>query len=201
MPLSWEALTALASLISSLAVLAAVLVAMRQVRVGAQQVEHLRKATQLDGTMKIFEKLGSPEQQRSRHFIANELAQRMTEPAFRASMEHVAYLPEQHPGMVALRLLEMVGTYVKHGLIDDDIVFDYWYPAIVNTWERLEDLGVIAIHRGAGGPTLWENFEELYRRARRWVAIHDPTSEARAWTTRPTAPAAAAAPEPAGTKS
>jgi hypothetical protein len=54
MHVSWEALTAVASLFSSVVVLAAVLVAMRQVRVGAQQVEHLRKATQLEGTMKIF---------------------------------------------------------------------------------------------------------------------------------------------------
>ncbi|HZO94095.1 MAG TPA: hypothetical protein VFB22_09985 [Candidatus Baltobacteraceae bacterium] len=42
MQVSWEALTAIASLLSTLAVLAAVVVAARQVRVGAAQVERLR---------------------------------------------------------------------------------------------------------------------------------------------------------------
>lgn len=60
---SWEAVTAVASLLSSLAVLGALIVGLRQVRVAAAQVEHLRRATQLEGTMKIFEMLSSPEQQ------------------------------------------------------------------------------------------------------------------------------------------
>lgn len=197
MQVSWEAVSAIASMISSLAVLVALVIALRQVRVGAAQVEHLRLATQLDGTMKIFEKLASPEQQRSRHFIATELPKLLEDPARREAIKHVAYLPEQFPEMVALRLMEMVGTYVKHGLLDDEIIFDYWYPAIVNAWERLEDLGVIALHRASAGPTMWENYEYLYRRAHRWVAAHDPTNEPRAWSDRPTAPV----PEPAGTKS
>jgi hypothetical protein len=46
--------------------------AIRQVRVGAEQVEHLRKATQLEGTMKIFAILGSAEMQKARRFIARE---------------------------------------------------------------------------------------------------------------------------------
>jgi hypothetical protein len=199
MVVSWEAVTALASLLSSLAVLAAVIVAVRQVRVGAAQVEHLRKATQLDGTMKIFEKLGGPEQQHARHFIANELPALLEDPVRREAMKQVAYLPEKFPEMLALRYFEMVGTYVKHGLLDEEIIFDYWYPAVIDTWERLEDLGVIAIHRAAAGPLMWENFEDLYRRARRWVAVRDPSTEPRAWSGRPTAPTGA--PEPAGTKS
>jgi hypothetical protein len=76
MPISWEALTAVASLISSVAVLGAVLGAVRQLRVGAAQVEHLQRATRLEGTMKIFAMLSSPEQQAARRFIALDLAER-----------------------------------------------------------------------------------------------------------------------------
>ncbi len=185
MQVSWEATTAVASLLSSLAVLAAVVVAIRQVRVGAAQVDHLQKATQLEGTMKIFEALGSAEQRKSRVFIVQELEQKLQDPAFREGMERVSYAPEAHPEMVSLRLLEMIGTYVKYGLLDEAIIFDFWYPAIVNVWERLDDLGVIAIHRSSGGPLLWENFEHLYERAKLWVAAHDPHEGDRAWSNRP----------------
>lgn len=170
MQIPWEAVSALAGLLSTLAVLAAVLVAVRQVRVGAQQVDHLRRATQLDGTMKIFELLNSREQQRARRFINIELEELLEDPAFRADvvLAGMAEDPEKHPEMNALRLMEMIGIYVKYDLLDADIVFDYWIPAVVDSWERLESLGVIEMQRTKWGPALWENFEDLYRRGKKW---------------------------------
>jgi hypothetical protein len=170
MQLTWEAVTALAGLISSVAVLAAVIVGVRQVRVGAQQVEHLRRATQLEGTMKIFDILNSREQQTARRFITLELEERLKDPAFRAdvALGGMVKNPEDHPEIAALRLMEMIGTYVKYDLLDEAIVFDYWIPAVIDSWERLESLGVIAMQRKTWGPTLWENYEELYQRAKKW---------------------------------
>jgi hypothetical protein len=163
MHVSWEALTAVASLFSSVAVLAAVIVAVRQVRVGAEQVEHLRKATQLDGTMKIFALIGSDEQQQARRFILTELAARLDDPKFRAEVSQLASFPslQEHPELQVLRLMEMVGNYVKHGLLDEDIMFDAWVTAVVQIWERLEALGIIAMHREAVGAGIWENYEAL----------------------------------------
>ncbi len=179
MQLSWEAVTAATSLFSSLTVLAAVIVAVRQVRVGADQVEHLRRATQLEGTMKIFDKLGSPEQQRARTFIVTELGGRLEDPVFRAELERVPFTYEGHPEIDYLRLMEMVGTYVKHGLLDSEIIFDYWYGVIIAMWSRLETLGVVAAHRGAAGALMWENCEALYHHARAWAAVRDPEFAAR----------------------
>jgi hypothetical protein len=58
MRLEWEALTALATVFSSLVILATVVYAAMQVRVGQrqaqgtqEQLEHLRRATQLDAMM------------------------------------------------------------------------------------------------------------------------------------------------------
>lgn len=171
MQVSWEALTAVASLFSSFAVLAAVLVAVRQVRVGAAQVEHLRKATQLDGTMKIFALIGSDEQQQARRFILTELAARLEDPKFRAEVSQLASFPslQEHPELQVLRLMEMVGNYVKHGLLDENIMFDAWITAVIQIWERLESCGVIALHREAIGPGMWENFEALYHRGQLWL--------------------------------
>jgi hypothetical protein len=169
MPVSWEALTAIASLVSSLAVLAAVLVAIRQVRVGTAQVDHLRRATQLQGTMVIFDKLANPEQQHARMFIATELGERLKDSKYLEELR-AEYAPAGHPELEVLRIMEMIGTYVKHRLLDADIIFDYWHPAIVTGWERLDELGVIAAYRTTAGPDMWENFEALYHQAKAWRA-------------------------------
>jgi len=187
MPITWEALTAVASLISSVAVLGAVLVAVRQLRVGAAQVEHLQRATQLEGTMKIFAMLSSAEQQAARRFIALELGERMKDPAFRAevSLLTLSGWTDEHQEIPVLRLMEMIGTYVKHGLLDSVIVFDYWIPVLTATWERLDELGIIAAHRQALGPEMWENFEDLYARGQRWLQNAPPVAALRA-VPRPT---------------
>ena len=173
MQVSWEALTAIASLLSSVAVLAAVLVAVRQVRVGAAQVDHLRRATQLEGTMKMFEQLRSPEQQAARRYILHDLAAQLADPSMRMEMQaqwEASGEPtlEERKWLPALTLMEMNGIYVKHGLLDAEIVFDYWIPAISRIWELLESHGVIATHRRVFGPEMWENYEYLYRRYEQW---------------------------------
>jgi len=76
---TWEAVSALGTLVSSLAVLAAVLIAVRQVRVGADQVDALRRATQLDGAMKCFAMMTTPEQIAGRRFMVDELERRFRE--------------------------------------------------------------------------------------------------------------------------
>ena len=177
MHVSWEAVTAFASLVSSVAVLAAIIVAVRQVRVGAAQVEHLRLATQLEGTMKIFDKLASEEQLRARRFISNDLEKRLEDPTFRAEVNMLTRAPEGHDELKVLRLMEMVGTYVKHGLLDAEIIFDYWIPAVVSVWERLDALGVIAAHRKATSPIMWENFEHLYARGKVWLTAKTGSPE------------------------
>jgi hypothetical protein len=175
MPINWEAVASIASLISTIAVLAAVVVGIRQVRVGAQQVDHLRRTTQLEGTMKIFAQLGSPEQVAARRFVAMELPIRLRDPEFRAEMAHISYAAnlEEHHELAVLRLMEMIGVYIKHGLLDEEIVFDFWIPAVQMMWEELDGQGVIAAHRQTAGADMWANFEDLYRRAARWEAKHD----------------------------
>jgi hypothetical protein len=169
MPVSWEALTAVASLLSSLAVLAAVLIAVRQVRVGAAQVDHLRRATQLDGTMKVFALLTTPEQREARRFIVEDLADRCRDDAvYRDELFNLHGDMREHRELAVMSLLEMIGIYVKHGLLDPKIVFDYWIPSNNSAWSITESLGVIAANRRVD-PAMWENFEylvNLYERSK-----------------------------------
>jgi hypothetical protein len=171
MPVSWEALSAIASLLSSLAVLAAVLIAVRQVRVGAAQVDHLRRATQLDGTMKVFALLTAPELRGALRFIVEGLERRFRDdPAYRAELLELTGDTDSHQELRVMRLMEMMGIYVKHGLLDPEIVFDYWIPSLTTAWDLLESLGVIEANRTRVHPSMWENFEYLLRRYKRWEA-------------------------------
>jgi hypothetical protein len=174
MHVDWEAVTAVASLLSSLAVLAAIIVGIRQVRIGASQVDHLRRATQLQGTMEVFDRLFSPDQVDARNFILTELSAKMQDPVYLAELARGRFVPQTHPEMRVLRLMEMIGTYVRHGLLDEAIIFDIWVSSITDTWDALDRLGVIALHRQSSGSLQWENFELLAVRARRWLARHEP---------------------------
>lgn len=169
--MSWEAVAAIASLLSSVAVLAAIVIGVRQVRVGADQVEHLRRATQLEGTMKIFDMLGSLEQFEARRFVVQgDLAAAMEDPGYRAELALMSFAERPHTELVVLRLMEMIGVYIKHGLLDERIFFDFWSPPIVVVWPILVEIGVIPAHRAAVGSLIWENAEYLYTRAMAYEA-------------------------------
>lgn len=174
MHVSWEALTAVASLLSSLAVLAAVLIAVRQVRVGAAQVDALRRATQLDGTMKVFAMLTTPEQREGRRFMVEDLADRCRDdPVYRDELLTMRGDLREHREIAVMSLLEMLGIYVKHGLLDPEIVFDFWIPTNSAAWHIAESIGVVAAHRRID-PAMWENFEYLVGSYERATAARRP---------------------------
>ncbi|HEX3326861.1 MAG TPA: DUF4760 domain-containing protein [Actinomycetota bacterium] len=68
-------------------------------------------------------------------------------------------VPAANPAVTSILFFsEGVGTLVKHGLLDRDLVLDMW--AVASVWKRLES----AIRRErerTGEPRLYENFEAL----------------------------------------
>jgi hypothetical protein len=165
--MTWEAITALATLGTGLAIVATVLLGIRQLQLTRAQLEHLRRATQLQGAMKIFDDLNSDEFWSSLHFIATDLAKRMTDPKFRDEVAFIGMADtDVHQELPLMRAFERIGTYVKHGLIDGPIIYDFVFPPIEKAWELLTD--VVRIHRTAHGEAFWENFEMLYREGKRW---------------------------------
>lgn len=57
---------------------------------------------------------------------------------------------------------ETLATFVKHDLINEELVFDLY--AVAGAWRRCEKL-VKGLRREAGEPRLMENFEALAKRA------------------------------------
>jgi len=57
---------------------------------------------------------------------------------------------------------EVVGTFVKHGLLDRDLVNDFWLSSAV--WDRLAP-AVVRCRKEMGEPRMFENFEALAKSA------------------------------------
>jgi hypothetical protein len=163
----WEAVTALATLGTGIAIILTVLLGVRQLRVTGAQLDQLRRATQLEGAMKIFEDLNSDEFRDSMRFIMNEVPKRMADPTFRAEVALGGMADDKvHKELHVMRTFERVGTYVRSGLIDGPIVYNYAISVIAVTWEGLVD--VVRSHRDAHGEGFWENYEFLYTDAIQW---------------------------------
>lgn len=171
---NWEALTAISTAFTGLVILLTVLFAARQVRALNEQstaltaqLEHLRRATQLDGTLAIFDEVFDRELRGAYRFILTEFEQRMKDEEFhREALERVPN-PEVHKELYMLRHMERIGTLVKNGLIDSGVLLDFMGFFVQENWNRLKPLA-LEQRRKYGHDRLWENFEYFAGEAERF---------------------------------
>ncbi|HEX5274649.1 MAG TPA: DUF4760 domain-containing protein [Candidatus Rubrimentiphilum sp.] len=165
--MTWEAVTAVATAFTGLVIAATVVVGARQLRLTRDTLDELRRATQLEGTMRVLDDIMGPDFRAAMLFVANELPLKMQDESFRATVSRMgAEDSATHKELTVLRTLERVGSYIKYGLLDGDVIYDVSIPVFISAWESLQP--VIAIHRRERGEGFWENFEYLYRAAIRW---------------------------------
>lgn len=172
--MNWEAFSAVSTAFTGLVILATAIAAIREVRIAADhsratrdQLEHLRKSTQFEGALAVFGELDTPFQQHARRFVQFQLAERMNDPQFRAEVALLAGADElEHKELTVLRCFERIGTYVRKGLVDPDVVYCAAAGRVIATWRALDD--VVAIHRAIAGPAFWENYERLYHASKTW---------------------------------
>jgi uncharacterized protein DUF4760 len=165
--MTWEAVTALATAFTGVVIAATVVVGARQLRLTRDTLDELRRATQLEGTMRVLDDLMGPEFRAAMLFVTNELPLKMGNEAFRSTVSRMgAEDAATHQELTVLRTLERVGSYIKYGLLDGDVIYDVSIPVFINMWESLQP--VIQIHRRERGEGFWENFEYLYRAGNAW---------------------------------
>lgn len=174
----WDSVSAIGSLLSAVVIAVSVIYAAKQLRLGRDQarltndqLRHLRRSTQLEGAMQIFELMDNPEFREAVRFVVHDLAQQMLDPEFRAG----AAFPEAaddtvHKENIVLRFFERVGAYVKEGLLDGTLIYTVVPTTIISTWEHLGE--VVAIQRNAISHLKAENFEYLYEGAQAWANAH-----------------------------
>jgi len=179
--LSWDALTALSIAVTALVIGVTAVVGYRQIRLAGAQLEHLRRTTQLQGTMVVFDEMTSAQASRQWEFVINELTAQMGDPAFREILGSGKTPSEaEHPEVGMLRRFEKLGTYVRNGLLEGDVLYDFFGGEWVRCWEIMVETGVIGLMRGTRGPELWENAQFVYEqsksygRARGWAESLPP---------------------------
>jgi hypothetical protein len=166
---TWEALTAIGSLLSAVIIATTVIMAAKQVRLTNAQLEHLRRTTQLEGAMKIFEEMAQPDFRKAVHFVNHDLRDRMKDKTFRDEVSFPEATDDAiHLENVIHRVFERIGAYVKEGLLDGNLLYTVYPMIILSTWENLSE--VIAIQRRDITHLRGENFEHLYKGAREWAA-------------------------------
>lgn len=173
--LSWDAVTAISTAASAIVIAATVVVGYRQIRLAGEQVEHLRRSTQLDGTMHIFAELATPEFRAARLFVENELATQMLNERFRDELQLPFHALDErvHKEILIAQIFEKIGTYARHGLLDTVLISDYCGPLIREMWQKLGACGYFEFRR-RNNPYSMENFEFLYDAAMDWYDNDDP---------------------------
>jgi len=167
----WDAVSAISGAVTTLVVAATAVAGYRQIRLAGAQVQHLRQATQLQATMAVFDELTEPTAAAQWEFVVRRLRERMEDPQYRAALS-AAELPAEadHPEVAVLRRFEKLGTYVKNGLLEGDVLYDFFGGAWIRCWNVLAETGCIRAMRAGTGPSLWENAEFLYRESAAFAA-------------------------------
>ena len=160
--MSVEAWNAVASVGTFLVISATAIIALGQLR-------HIRLANQLSGLRSTFDMLQDPSVRELVNFVRHDLAERMKDGAFRSSLLETPIDRRTHPELYLCDMYNHVGSFVRSGLIDEDIYLQTEWYNVSLYWGLLKE--PIALGR-KNRPYIFENFEWLASRAARWQSAH-----------------------------
>lgn len=130
------------------------------------QLRHLRASNQLNALLEIMNQWNLPAVQVALAEL-HAIPEKMNDPAYVAALTHPESIERAtHPEFLALDLWEQIGTYCKHGLVDENILLDITSGQVARAWRAAEP--AIALVRSRSGPAALENFEYLAVRAELW---------------------------------
>jgi hypothetical protein len=133
------------------------------------QLRHLRASNQLSALLEILDQWNSPALRDAYARFYSDLPAKLSDPNFRADYESKGSVDRAvHPEMLVFDFWEQVGTYAKHGLIDEAILLDIVSAQVYFAWKR--GWPAMEIARKASGPSTSENFEYLAVKARRFMS-------------------------------
>ena len=133
------------------------------------QLRHLRHSNQLAGLQSVFGMLVEPSVRELVNYVRHDLPDRLTDENFRAGLLKVPIDRREHPELFLCDIYNHIGSFVRNGLIDEDIYLQTEWYNVNLYWDLLRD--VVATTR-RDRPYLFENFEWLAARAQRWKVAH-----------------------------
>jgi hypothetical protein len=135
------------------------------------QLRHLRASNQLSALLEILNQWNQPHLRAAYHVFSEELAKKLAGERYVESLRAPGSLDRAtYPELLVFDFWEQVGTYVKHGLIDEGILLDIVGTQVINAWKRGSP--VIEALRVPGDPSVYENFEYLSARSQLWTRSH-----------------------------
>lgn len=133
------------------------------------QLRHIRRANQLAGLQSTFGMLQEPSVRELVNFVRHDLSERMKDPTFRTSLLAIPVDRSEHPELYLCDIYNHIGSFVRSGLIDEDIYLQTDWYNVTLYWGLLCD--TIAQGR-QNRPHIFENFEWLAARAKAWTERH-----------------------------
>jgi hypothetical protein len=85
------------------------------------QLRHIRRSNQLPGLLSVLELFQQKNVHELINFVRRDLSTRLESEDFRASLERVPIDRAEHPELHLCEMYEEVGSYVRNGLIDEDL--------------------------------------------------------------------------------
>jgi hypothetical protein len=134
------------------------------------QLHHLRASNQLSAMLKLLELEQSPALEERFHFVRTQLAAKMKDPDFVASLDEGPVDRTLHPERHVIAWFEHIGAWMKNGLIEEQTYLEYASPIITRYWQLLAP--TVQRIRRTREPWLLEDFEYLAARAKLWLARH-----------------------------
>jgi hypothetical protein len=131
------------------------------------QLRHLRASNQLSALLEILDQWNQPHLQSAYSRFIRELDAKLADIDYVKQLEAPGTRDRAtYPEFLIFDLWEQVGTYAKHGLIDENILLDIVAGQVLNAWYH--GWPVIKIVRKRASSAIYENFEYLAVRAAIW---------------------------------
>ena len=137
---------------------------------GLIQLRHLRHQNTLNAELAVLQSWNEPQFREWRLFIGGELQTKLKDPAFLAEYDAPEVDRSRHPELYACDWMEQIGSYLKYGLFDADVLLDVTSTSINRLWNQLAP--AIERMRVTRGDTLYENFEYWAATGRLWAKAH-----------------------------
>lgn len=158
--MSWEALTAISSLLTALIIGVSAVFAF-------VQIGHLRRAAQLESFLQLMGEATGPQMSAWTAYVENTLPERMKDENYRRELVEGHYDFEKHKELGLGGYWEKIGTLVYFGLIDPDVFIDFTGGICLYHWKLLGE--VVALRRRSN-PRIWERFELMAKLCEAWAA-------------------------------
>lgn len=130
------------------------------------QLRHLRSSTQLQGWIAVSERWNDAELHKIIVYCRNELPAKMRTQAYQQAMR-AGNERSEHLEFRLADFWEQIGAMVKHGFIIEVPYLDLASFAVLTSWSLVSP--AIGLARESLGPSLYENFEYLAARAKKYT--------------------------------